>query len=518
LLSGSLSRRGFLGTAAGVTLGLALDACGGSSNSKTKTSSQAAQTPKHGGTLTIAASGGGSGDSLNPYTAITETSYMGSSQLYEGLLRTAPDASPVFTLAEALEPNKDGTEWTIHLRSGVEWHDGRPFTSADVIATLRRWVKGAATASASASINAAGAKALDTHTVRVPMHLPFFVLPDILTSYALLVTPADWNPARPVGTGPFKYVAFSPGRQMSFARNPNYWMSGKPYVDTVLINSFSDETAQVSALQSGAANVANSFSHASAQVLQTSGVKLLTSITRGANLVGMNLSTAPFSDVRVRQALKFVVGRPQMAQDVFGPYAKVANDSFCAPFDPLHVPLPQRQQDFGQAKSLLAAAGHSGLTTTLVSAPVAQGIPEMAQVFVQQAKGAGVNVMLDEVTTDVIYGPKFTHWPFAMTYGGGDGYLLTLAEVMLPNSSYPETHFNNARFTKLYYEALAAPTLSLRREIAGEMQKIEYEQGGYIVPVFRDIIDASAATVHGIQEGYVSNNFNNYDLRNAWIE
>jgi peptide/nickel transport system substrate-binding protein len=399
----------------------------------------------------------------------------------------------------------------------VEFHDGRPLTSADVIATMHRWVNGSATASASAAINAAQAKALDTYTVRVPMHLPFFVLPDILTSYALLVTPADWHPARPVGTGPFKYVAFTPGRQMSFARNPNYWQSGKPYVDAVVINNFTDETAQVSALQSGAANVANDFSNASAKVLQAAGLKLLTSVTRGANLVGMNLDTAPFSDVRVRQALKLVVNRPQMAAAVFGPYAKIANDTFCAPFDPLYVPLPQRQQDLEQAKSLLTQAGHSGLTVTLVSAPVAQGIPEMAQVFVQQAKGAGVNVVLDQVTTDVIYGPKFTKWPFAMTYGGGDGYLLTIAEVMLPNASYPETHFNNPRFTKLYYEALAAPSLSLRREIAGEMQRIEYDEGGYIVPVFRDIIDASAANVHGIQEGYVSNNFNNYDLRNAWI-
>jgi peptide/nickel transport system substrate-binding protein len=207
-----------------------------------------------------------------------------------------------------------------------------------------------------------------------------------------------------------------------------------------------------------------------------------------------------------------------MATAVFGPFAKVANDTFCAPFDPLYVAQPQRQQDYQQAKSLLTQAGHSGLTVTLVSAPVAQGIPEMAQVFVQQAKGAGVNVVLDQVSTNVIYGPKFTKWPFAMTYGGGDGYLLTLAEVMLPTSSYPETHFNNAKFTKLYYQALAAPTLSQRREIAGEMQKIEHEEGGYISPVFRDIVDASTANVHGIREGVVSNNFNNYDLRNAFVE
>ena len=82
---------------------------------------------------------------------------------------------------------------------------------------------------------------------------------------------------------------------------------------------------------------------------------------------------------------------------VFGPYGSIANDSFCAPFDPLYVAAPQRHQDLEQAKSLLKKAGHSGVTVKLTAAPVAQGLAQMAVVFAQQAKGAGVNVVLDQV-------------------------------------------------------------------------------------------------------------------------
>jgi peptide/nickel transport system substrate-binding protein len=415
-----------------------------------------------------------------------------------------------------MEPNKDGTAWTIRVHSGVTFHDGQPLTSADVIASLRRISKSSASA-AVAVMDAAGAKALDAHTVRVPMHSPFFVLTEPLALWCCMVTPEHWNPAHPNGTGPFKYRSFSPGRQMTFARNPNYWQSGKPYLDEVVINDIADETAQVSALQSGAANAATNFSVASATVLQTSGIKLLTRPTRGGVDLAMNCGVAPFSDVRVRQALKLVIDRPSMLQSVFGSYGSIGNDTFAARSDPLYVPLPQRHQDLEQAKFLLRQAGHSGLTVKLVSAPVSQGVPEVAQVFVQQAKGAGVNVVLDPVTPDVVYGPQYLKWPFSMTYWGGDGYLTTIAETMLPGSSYPETHFNNPRLASLYDQAVREPDLSLRREIAGEMQKIEYDEGGYIAPIHHPILDAYAASVHGLQATEEGTSFNNSDFRSAWI-
>jgi peptide/nickel transport system substrate-binding protein len=521
LFGGAVTRRGFVASASAVAIGLAIDACGGSSTKASSSSKVVASgTPKRGGTLTVAASGGGPTDTLNPLATFTTPSIMGVLQLYDPLYRILADGSVAPWLVDELEPNKNGTQWTVRLRSGVRFHDGRPLTSADLIASMHLWAKSPVAGSEVAPVDVAKATALDSLTVRVPTHYPLFGLPDILANSEFLVLPADFNPkSPPVGTGPFKYVSFTPGRQMSFARNPDYWQSGFPYLDAIVINDFATETAQVSALLSGQANAANSFSLASVKALQASGVKILSGNHTGeANVFVMNCADAPFTDVRVRQAMKLIVDRPQMLSAVFGPYGAIANDSFCAPFDPLYVPAPQRVQDLEQAKSLLAQAGRSDLTVKLTGAPIAQGTAQMATVFAQQAKGAGVNVVLDQVPADVLFGPNYLKWPFTEDYYSYLTYLATVSSTMLPNASFPETHFTDARFTSLYYQAMAAADLSLRREIAGEMQQIERDQGGYIVPLWAPVLDGHAASVNGLTAGVSGLPFNQFDFTSAWIE
>jgi peptide/nickel transport system substrate-binding protein len=275
----------------------------------------------------------------------------------------------------------------------------------------------------------------------------------------------------------------------------------------------------VSALQSGQANAANGFSLASVDALKAGGVKILAGNHTGeANVFVMNCADAPFSDVRVRQAMKLIVDRPQLLSTVFGPYGAIANDSFCAPFDPLYVPAPQRDQDLEQAKSLLAHAGRSDLTVKLTAAPIAQGTAQMATVFAQQAKAAGVNVVLDQVPTDVLFGPNYLKWPFAEDYYSYLTYLATISSTMLPNASFPETHYTNSRLTSLYYQAMAAADLSRRKEIAGEMQQIERDEGGYIVPLWAPVLDGYAASVHGLAAGVSGLSFNQFDFTDAWIE
>jgi peptide/nickel transport system substrate-binding protein len=514
---GGLTRRRFVAGAVGVGLGLMSDAFGGSSAWASAGSS--AGTPKRGGTLTVAASGGGSTDTLNPFMVSNAPSIMGVSQVYDPAFRLLADGSVAPWLVQELEPNKTGTEWTMRLREGVRFHDGRQLTSADLIASMHQWAKAYTTASEVAPIDVAAVKTMDARTVRFTTHYPLFGLPEILGNGEFFVVPADFNPSRPIGTGPFKYVSFTPGRQMSFTRNPDYWQPGLPYLDAVVVNDVADETAQVNALLSAQANAANSFSLASVEALQAGGVKVLTGNHTGqANVFVMNSADAPFTDVRVRQAMKLIVDRPQMLAAVFGSYGAIANDSFCAPFDPLYVPAPQRHQDLEQAKSLLKQAGHSGLTVKLTAAPVAQGLVQMAVVFAQQADGAGVNVVLDQVLPGVLFGANYLKWPFAQDFYSYLTYLSTISSTMLPKASFPETHFTNPRLTSLYYQAMATADVSLRREIAGKMEQIERDEGGYIVPIWAPVLDGYAASVHGLVAGRSGLSFNQFDFTSAWIE
>jgi len=512
VLGPPVSRRGFLAGAGTVALGLTLGACGGSSST-----SGALGKPKRGGTLTVAITGGGSADTLDPFKANAETDYCRAEQLYESLTRFDASGQLRNYLAEEMTPNKTGTLWTIRVRDGVHFHDGRPLTAADVMASLRLMGKAPSSAGLMTPLDLNGMKALDTKTVSVPAHSPLFTFPAIVGGFWGWVVPANYNPARPNGTGPFVAESFTPGVQSTFKRNPNYWQSGRPYVDKIVITDYSDETSQVNALTSGQANCANDFSLASVRVLKGAGVKILAG-EGGVSPFFMRVDTAPFSDVRVRQALKLVVDRPQMLKTVFGEYGSLGNDVFAPPFDPLYASLPQRNQDLAGAKSLLRQAGHSGLTVTLSSSPVAQGLVETGQVFAQQAKGAGINVRLAVVPVAVHYGPNFLKWPFTQEYLSYDQYLVQVANSMLPSGSLNESHFANPRYVSLYNQAVAAADTNLRKELAAEMQRIEYDEGPCIIPYFTPTLDGYASSVHGLQAGKIGFPFGQFTFFDAWIE
>ena len=147
----------------------------------------------------------------------------------------------------------------------------------------------------------------------------------------------------------------------------------------------------------------------------------------------MRVDQAPFDDVRVRQAFRLIVDREQMVQQVLSGHGSVANDLY-ARYDPVYASdLPQRQQDLEQAKSLLKQAGREGLSVELVTAPVFQGIVEAAQVFAEQAKGAGVNVKVRKVDSGTFYGDNYLRWPFAQDFWASRVYLSQVAQGDLPS-------------------------------------------------------------------------------------
>jgi len=92
-------------------------------------------------------------------------------------------------------------------------------------------------------------------TLLVKYHQPFAVLPEMLASVYFTMVPRDFDPKNPDGTGPFKYQSFTPGVSSTFLRNPNYWHSGLPHLDSVVTTNIADETSQVNALQSNQVDV-----------------------------------------------------------------------------------------------------------------------------------------------------------------------------------------------------------------------------------------------------------------------
>jgi peptide/nickel transport system substrate-binding protein len=517
-LTGTHDRRSFLKLAGAATLtassATVLAACG-------DTAHTSSTEPKRGGTLRAGITGGGASDTLNPFHAVTNADFARINQIFEPLVRYDTKALPELWLAEELTPNKDFTLWTVRVRLGVTFHNGKPLTAADVAYTLRMAVNPKVVsngASLISTLDVSGLKILDNRTLAIPFTAPFASFRDILPAYWFNIIPEGYalSTSHPVGTGPFKYQSFVAGQESVFVRNENYWRPGLPYLDSIVISDYADETSQLNALNAGQVDVVNALSGTSIGTVQSSGGKI--SNVNGSSWSGfvMNESAPPFNDVRVRQALRALVDREQMRKLVFNGYGELGNDVFSIA-DPVYDrALPQRQQDIELAKSLLRKAGHDGLTVQLVNADVGPGLLLMGQVLAQQAKAAGVTITLNQVTPSALFGPNFTKWPFAVDYWYYLSYFAQVSDTTLPNSAQPETHFNNPRYAELYRQAQAAQSEQLRTEIAHEMQTLDYNEGGYIIPFFLPTISGIAQNVHGTQSSLTGVDFANFDFSTTW--
>jgi peptide/nickel transport system substrate-binding protein len=509
--------KGLAATGALAVPGLGIAACGGSS---APVSHKSASQIKKGGTLRVALSGGSSSDTLDAQSAITTADFARIFQLNEPLIGFGPDAHLVPILAEELTPSADATSWVVRVRPGVTFHNGKALTADDVIYSLRRIVNPKAPlpgAAPIAAVDTAGMKKLDSRTVRIPCHTPYAILDQTLANYYYNIVPVGYNPKAPVGTGPFKYVSFTPGQQSIFDRYDSYWRSGEPYVDRAVITDFADETSQLNALTSNQADMVNQLSSAAGRTLQASGSQVVISNGGGWVPFTMRVDLPPFNDGRVRQAMRLLVNRPQMLDAVFGGHGTVGNDVFSR-YDPSYdASLAQRHYDPAQAKSLLKAAGHENLHVELVSAPIAQGASGCAQVLVQQAKAGGVSISLRQVTVTQFYGPQYLKWAFAQDFSFYQYYLPSVAQFFVPSGPYNECHFNNPRYTSLFNQALKIIDPAKRYPIIHEMQQIDYAGGGYIIPLFPPVIDGVGASVHGVHPTKTGAPLNNYDWRTVWI-
>ncbi len=532
-LSGT-SRRDFLKLTAGAVAlgagGTALAACGSSSSGTTTTATTGTTLPSNkipkGGVLNVALTGGDSSDTVDGQKGVNNVDFARIVSLYDALVVWDLNCQPRYTLAESIEPNKAATVWTVKLRKGVTFHNGKPLTAQDVIYSYQRVVSGnLGGASSLASCDVKNMKALDDLTVQIPCHVPFatFVPSIIGYYYYLSILPVGFDPKKPVGTGPFVYESFTPGERSVFNRNPNYWDSPYPYVDSVVITDFQDETSQVNALVSGQADCVNLLSVDSINTVHSGGANVLVSKAAGMTPVTMRVDTAPFNDVRVRQALRLCVDREQMLRLVFGGNGRIGNDIFSPLSADFDTSIPQRVQDIAQAKSLLKKAGQENLTVTMQTADIAQGTTAMAQVLKQQASLAGITINLQPVTVTEFYGTNYLKWTFAQDYWYYADYLPQVSEATLPNSPFNETHFASPdppkfgpQYIHLYNQATATLDDNLRTELAHEMQMIDYNYGGYIIPYFPPVIDGYSKKLGGVVPGLTGLSLSNYGFQRMY--
>lgn len=518
-----LTRRGLLRAtlAGGVTLGLggALAGCKSAGPSTGAAASAATGPLKKGGSLRIGVAGGGAKDTLDAHRGGFTPDTARAMQLYDRLMRFTPEFHLETDLAESFEPNATADVWTLKLRKGVTFHDGKPLTADDVIFTVKRILDPKdpkVGASGISYLDLAHVTKVDDLTVRMPLKVRNVGFSEQFAQYFMGIVPVGYDPAKPVGTGPFKFKSFTAGQQSVFTRNDAYWRSNEPYVDEVVIIDFPDDTARVNALLGGQVDaISNLPTNQIGAVSNNSALRVLNSPTGAWLALAMRVDVAPFDDVRVRRAMRLLVDRPQVVAQAFSGQATVGNDLY-GRYDVAYAKdLAQRQQQVDQAKSLLKQAGRSGLQAELVTAPSFAGMVEGSSVFAQNAADAGIDIKVKKVDGGTLYGDKWLSWPFAADYWVTRSYLSQASLSSLPSSPWNETHWHDPAYIKLVQQALGQPDEAKRGELLHAAQQLEYDHGGYIIPTFTNQVDAHSAKVGGLVESKTGTPLNNFTLRSV---
>ncbi|MEN2738197.1 ABC transporter substrate-binding protein [Microbacterium sp. X-17] len=489
--------------AVAVALVLTTTAMAACSSSATPAASDG--TPVHGGNLRVGLLGNGNQETNDPSQIITTMDFARTRQILDTLTVAGQDGIKM-SLAESMTPNSDATVWTIKLPAGVLFSDGTPLTSADVIWTFKYHMNPATVSkSASALADVADLKAVDDLTVEADLKTPNSLFPSAVSDFRLGIFKAGTtNFDKPIGTGPFVLSEFDPGHQSVLTANPHYRVAGEPYLNSVTLVSINDDQARTNALLGGQVDAIAAVAPAQFQSLESN--KAIQAIsTPGSSFPAQYMFTSGSSagalaDPRVRQALRLLVDRQQILDNVYFGYGRLGNDLFGIDDPSYPSDLPQRQYDPEQAKKLLADAGQSDLHVDLYTSNIFPGIVDMSTLMVQQAQAGGVTITLHNLPSDQYWSQSYQVNPFGSTYWLGHPLVYFYNNMLVPGAGLPETLWTNTQWNDLYQQALRTPDPTAANALLTQAQKILYDQGGYIIPVFPNLLDAASTQVHGLKQ------------------
>jgi len=286
-----------------------------------------------------------------------------------------------------------------------------------------------------------------------------------------------------VGTGPFVFQEWRQGESMRFTKNPNYWQSGKPYLDEIVVNVRADAQSMVADLESGNADMVYNLTLQDFQRLKANPSYVAQFLTPAAGMYQFqpNVTFKPLDDKRVRQALNYAINRKRMADTVL--LGLVGPEDLPWPSNsPAYEAAKNTQYafDLGKAKALLDQAGVSNLQLDFVYAPTLPEYQTMAQIFQSDLAQIGVtlNVKSMEIAAlfDVIH-----HQKYDGLYTLNDSWAAMEPISMLQVGASLNPKINNAGFiddqyTKLVISGATEPDVDKRKQMYSQLNDYILDQ------------------------------------------
>ncbi|GKU85078.1 glutathione ABC transporter substrate-binding protein [Niallia sp. NCCP-28] len=464
-----------------------------------------------GGTLVVARQS--DAESLDPqFTSSISTVSIVYHHVYENLVQYNEDREIEPMLAKSWE-QLDDLIWEFKLRDDVKFHDGTPFNAEAVKKTIdRSQDPQVASPRAIMFSSIKEVEVVDEYTVRFHLKEPFAPLLSNLASHeGAIQSPKALDEMgkdigqHPVGTGPYKFVSWTPGSEIVVEKNKNYWGEpGKP--DKIVWKITPEDSTRIAMLETGEAQVAEPIPFSEVKRIESSSnMNLYRSDSMGTEWIGFNTKAKPLNDVRVRQAISYAVERSTLIDGVFNGIGKPAKSTLGEKVIGYSDDLPSYDYDIDKAKKLLKEAGYPDGFKLTISTTDLRERQNLAEVLQSQLKGIGIDLKINVMEAGTFYEAAakgdiemfISAWRNATGDGDYNQYNLFYSASKGATGNY--FFYDNKKVDALIEEGRAVTDSKKRDEIYKELQQIELKDALYIPVRTLENVAATGENVGGVE-------------------
>jgi peptide/nickel transport system substrate-binding protein len=439
-------------------------------------------------------------------------------QVAEYLTKTGHDNITRPYLVESWEASDDLKTWTLNMRKGVKWHNGRDLVADDAIANLMHMLNPESGSSVIGLMkgymmndegtelwDANAIEKVDDHTFQMNLKVAQVAIPEHLFHYPAAILDPEEGFKFGVGsngTGAFDLVEHEVGVKSILKARDDYWGDG-PHLDVLsFIDLGDDPSAEVGAIASkqvhgnydgdvGQVDIYNAIPH----------VTLYQANTAQTAVARLQVDRPEFADPRVRKAFRLAIDSARVLEIAHRNLGAKGEHHHVSPVHPDYYSLPDMARDVAGARQLLADAGYAdGLEAEIACKKDPAWELNAVQAMVEQWKEAGINVNINLMPSAQFW-DNWDKVPFGFTsWTHRPLGFMVLALAYRTGVPWNESHYANPKFDELLTKAEGTLDIDQRKEIMKDLETIMQEEGPIVQPVWRAVFSVMDKSVQGYQK------------------
>jgi len=437
--------------------------------------------------------------------------------VFDYLTYTDPQGITTPYLLESWEASDDLMTWTLKLKQGLKFNNGKELTADDLMFNFSQWLSvdiGSSLLGAMNYMDPNGQEKTDNYTVVCHFKTPSIFLPEHMFHYAACVLPKEFGgdiTREPIGTGAFTMEEYVPGERCRLVARKDYWRNGAdgkplPYLDELIfVQLGEDRSADAAALQTGQVDTIVEPPVSVWEAFKDDeNVMVVGTPTGATRVLRVRVDQDPWKDNKVRQALKHCHNREKILSVALLGQGVIGNDSHVSPAQPEYVDIAPFPFDTEKSKALLAEAGVQ--TPVKVQLTVASDWPESmayAQILKEDALAGGFEIELNPMPASQ-YWDGWTEWNMGITWWAHRPLApMVLAQAYIRDAEGKPVPWNETRWMDDEFEALLHKSegqlkLEDRRETIGKIEEIMKDRGSVCIPFFMNVWKIYSKKVHDV--------------------